>query len=225
MAMSREAVVGGLFLAGAAWFALRRSPAQVAAYGGQAGFDLDVFGRVADWGASLLGADFWEPRGDVIIGEPILHGMDGETVLEGSNGGDNLSGWNPPVAAAPYMAAITLAERVHGIPHMLLARLLYQESKFRPEVISGAKSSAAGAKGIAQIVPRWHPGVDPLDPAAAIDYAAQYLRALYDRFGTWSLALAAYNWGPTALASNGFAAAPKETRNYVAQITADVPVV
>lgn len=140
--------------------------------------------------------------------------------------------WVPPSSAAPYLSAIATAERVNGIPENLLARLLYQESAFRPDVISGQVTSSAGALGIAQIIPRWHPGVDPLEPYGAIAYAGRYLAQLKQRFGTWDKALAAYNWGQgnlaTVITQSGAAwlddaALPNETRNYVAAITRDVP--
>jgi soluble lytic murein transglycosylase-like protein len=137
----------------------------------------------------------------------------------------------PGEAPAKYKNHITAAEIREGLPHDLLARLLWQESRFRDDIISGAVVSPAGAMGIAQIVPRWHPGVDPLDPFASIDYAARYLRDLRLQTGSWPLALAAYNWGIGNLnralnnfgSQNALLSAPKETRNYVADITGDLP--
>jgi len=46
-------------------------------------------------------------------------------------------------------------------------------------------------------------GVDPWDPAQAIDGAARLLRSHYDRFGNWDLALAAYNAGAGAVSRAG----------------------
>lgn len=149
--------------------------------------------------------------------------------------------WTPPASAAPYLPHIAAAELKHGIPDQLLGRLLYQESRFRADVIDGRVRGgglvegqpgwADAARGIAQIVPKWHPGVDPLDPVESIYYSAGYLRTLRREFGDWEKALAAYNWGwgrlEVALAQHGenwLASAPTETRNYVSQITADVPV-
>ena len=125
---------------------------------------------------------------------------------------------------APYIAD---AEQRNGIPAGLLHRQLYQESRFRSDIIDGRTVSSAGALGIAQIVPRWHPGVDPLDPVAAIYYAASEMKKYYTRFGSWKLALAAYNWGQTAQArdlADGIIGNewPEETRRYVAEIAADV---
>jgi len=84
-----------------------------------------------------------------------------------------------------------------------------------------------------QIVPKWHPGVNvtDLDPRDDIVYAGKYMRENHDRFGTWSKALAAYNWGPgnlsKAITEHGdtwLDRAPQETRNYVANITRDVGI-
>jgi len=129
--------------------------------------------------------------------------------------------WSPPPAAAPYLDALERATRAYGLPPLLLARLAWQESRFRPDIISGETVSAAGAQGIMQIVPRWHPGVDPLDPPDAIDYAAKYLKGLYNRFGSWSLALAAYNAGPGNVEKYGGVPPFAETRAYVRDITTD----
>lgn len=139
--------------------------------------------------------------------------------------------WVLPEVATPYRLAIQSAEGRHAIPPGLLGRLLYQESRFRPEVINGAVKSSAGAVGIAQIVPKWHPNVDPTNPFQSIEYAANYLAALKSQFGSWELALAAYNWGPgnlrDALDESGGTWPtpdwPQETRSYVADITRDVP--
>lgn len=143
----------------------------------------------------------------------------------------NLNDWTPPPSAAPYLDALRNAERFHFMPKNLLARVAYQESRFRPDIINGETISSAGAQGLMQIVPRWHVGVNPLDPFESIDYAAGYLAQLKRRFGSWDKALAAYNWGPTNLSraidkngENWLAAAPTETRNYVKQISADVLV-
>ncbi|HHJ14276.1 MAG TPA: lytic transglycosylase domain-containing protein [Gammaproteobacteria bacterium] len=115
------------------------------------------------------------------------------------------------------MAAFREAERRYGLPPNILVRMAQQESNFDPNAVS-----PAGAVGLMQIVPKWHPTVDPRDPFASIDYAGRYLRQLYDRFGNWPEALAAYNWGPTVLERKGLDQAPRETRRYVAAIAGDL---
>lgn len=126
------------------------------------------------------------------------------------------------------MPTIQAAAGMHGVPEKLLARLLYQESAFRDDIISGDVQSSAGAVGIAQIIPHWHPNVDPTDPHESIHYAANYLADLKARYGSWPLALAAYNYGPGNMndllderGAQWWMYAPAETREYVADITAD----
>lgn len=129
--------------------------------------------------------------------------------------------WRAP---AEYAATVARAERENGIPPMMLERLLYQESRYRADIITGKVRSKAGAMGIAQFMPATaaEMGIDPLDPEQAIPAAARYLRRLYARFGNWTEALAAYNWGQGNVARRGIAAAPRETRTYWTQILADV---
>lgn len=151
-----------------------------------------------------------------------------DSVSAGSVATHKKAKWVAPTSAAPYLGAIDEASVKNGIPKNLLARLLYQESRFRDDIITGQTVSHAGAVGIAQIVPRWHPDVDPLNPVESIYYAAEYLANLEKRFGDWETALAAYNWGmgnvskaQTNYGSGWLAHAPTETQNYVNQISAD----
>lgn len=138
---------------------------------------------------------------------------------------EQTANWVPPKSADKYMHWIIDAETTRGIPPNLLARVAYQESRFRPDIIDGRTVSSAGALGIMQIVPRWHPNVDPLNPKEAIYYAADYLRKLKARFGSWPQALAAYNWGQGNLEKylrGELKDVPRETQNYVAEIGRDI---
>lgn len=138
-------------------------------------------------------------------------------------GGDFIQALN--TRGAPYRELLEQAEAAYGIPPLMLCRLAYQESRFRQDIISGQKISSAGAVGIMQIVPRWHPDVNPLDVGASIRYAAKYLASLYRQFGTWERALQAYNWGPGNLnkyLKGQIGGMPTETANYSRQILADI---
>ena len=131
-------------------------------------------------------------------------------------------GWEIPPEGEIYKQALVAAALVYTLPKNLLARVAFQESNFRPDIISGKTKSSAGAIGIMQIIPKWHPDVNPLDPMDSIHYAAKYLRKLYDQLGTWPLALAAYNWGIGNLLNKGIDKAPAETRRYVDEILSDI---
>lgn len=132
--------------------------------------------------------------------------------------------WSLPDAGVKFSGAIDSAAREAQIPAMLLARVLDQESKFKDSIVYGSYSSSKGALGIAQFMPATAKslGIDPLNPYSAIRGAAVYLRTLYDKFGRWTLALAAYNWGEGNVAQYQLANAPKETKAYYTDILADV---
>ena len=100
----------------------------------------------------------------------------------------------------------------YGIPPDIFASLIQQESSWRPDVIS-----SEGAIGPAQLMPGTAEelGVDPYDPAQNIDGGARYLAQQYERFGSWPLALAAYNAGPGAVTRYGGIPPFAETQAYV----------
>lgn len=187
-------------------------------------------------GGAYFLLDKYAPRAVDFNYSPILETGSAETVI--SNGEINIvttradnSGWLYPARASIYIDAINKSEKKYGIPHKLLGRLLYQESRFKPATIYGGKANHRGAIGIAQIVPKWHPSANPSDPWSSIDYAGLYLSQLYRQFGTWQYALMAYNWGPGNLrkyldkkATGQLAFLPLETRNYYSQILGDVMV-
>ena len=122
--------------------------------------------------------------------------------------------------AAPYEDAINTAQNKYGIPGNILAKLLNAESAFRPDIISGAKRSSTGATGIAQFMPATANdyGINPTDPIASIDAAGRYLSDLNAKFGDWTQAVAAYNWGQGNVERKGLTNAPAETINYVQKI-------
>ena len=97
-----------------------------------------------------------------------------------------------------YAAWTRAAAERNNIPPELLARLLYQESKYDKNSVSPNRK----ALGIAQLTPDAlrSVGRDPrtfnyYDPQAAIDAGAAYLAQQYRRFSNWPKAVAAYNAG------------------------------
>jgi soluble lytic murein transglycosylase-like protein len=114
-----------------------------------------------------------------------------------------------------YLEVAKAAARKHGVPEDLFLRLVQQESGWNP----GAKSHK-GATGLAQLMPATARklGVDETDPRQNLDGGARYLRMQYDRFGSWRLALAAYNAGPEAVEKHGGIPPYKETKGYVRAI-------
>ncbi len=133
--------------------------------------------------------------------------------------------------SAPYRSMIDQTLREEGLPRAL-GWLPVIESAFIPTL-----TSRAGAHGLWQFMPEtareyglrvdWW--VDErADPVRSTHAAAAYLRDLYQAFGDWSLALAAYNAGPGRVrraldqqSATTFwdlyeaAALPRETRGYV----------
>jgi TP901 family phage tail tape measure protein len=89
-----------------------------------------------------------------------------------------------------------------------------QESNFDP----GAYNKGSGATGVAQIIPRFHPGVDPNDPDASLRYAAGLMARNYAQYGDPNVALAAYNAGPGAVAQYGGVPPYAETQDYIRKI-------
>lgn len=111
-----------------------------------------------------------------------------------------------------WLPVATKAARKHGVPTDLFLRLVQQESGWNP----GAKSPV-GATGLAQLMPETARllGVNINDPSQNLEGGARYLRLMYNRFGTWRLALAAYNAGPGAVEKYAGVPPYKETMNYV----------
>ena len=114
-----------------------------------------------------------------------------------------------------YMEMARQAARTHGVPEDLFLRLVQQESGWNPNAVS-----VKGATGLAQLMPETAGGlgVDATDPGQNLDGGARYLRAMFDKFGDWRLARAAYNAGPEAVTKYGGIPPYDETTNYVTAI-------
>ena len=111
-----------------------------------------------------------------------------------------------------YHSMAREAARRHGIPEDPFLRLVQQESGWNPTA-----KSHKGALGLAQLMPDTARvlRVDPADPYQNLDGGARYLKTQFRAFGTWHLALAAYNAGPGAVIKYGGIPPYAETKNYV----------
>jgi len=116
--------------------------------------------------------------------------------------------------SALQSAAADIAAR-EGVPPELFLALVHAESSFNPNA-----RSHVGAIGLTQLMPGTAKelGVNPHDPVQNLVGGARYLRLQYERFGSWTLALAAYNAGPTRVARLGRVPNIRETKNYVSKI-------
>jgi membrane-bound lytic murein transglycosylase D len=136
-----------------------------------------------------------------------------------------------------YREMIERILKEEGVPQDLIY-LAQAESGFHPYAVS-----RVGARGIWQFMGSRARGYDlhrdffmdeRQDPEKSTRAAARHLKDLYNQFGDWYLAMAAYNSGPgtvqSAVKRTGYAdfwelyrrnVLPKETRNYVPIIIAE----
>jgi soluble lytic murein transglycosylase-like protein len=130
---------------------------------------------------------------------------------------DNLPPFTLPTSAerAGVVSLARQAAAEYNIPEDLYLRVINQESGFNPKA-----RSSAGAIGPAQLMPGTARAmrVNPHNTAENVRGGARYLSEQYKTFGSWPLALAAYNAGPGAVEKHGGIPPYKETRNYVSRI-------
>ena len=143
--------------------------------------------------------------------------------------------------AGRYRPLISRILDEEGVPQELI-QLAQAESGFMPRAVS--RKAATGMWQFVQFRGReyglfqsaYHD--DRLDPEKATRAAARHLRDLYQQFGDWYLAMAAYNCGPLnverAVQRTGYAdfwelrgrnVLPRETSNYVPAILAMIIVI
>ena len=76
---------------------------------------------------------------------------------------------------------IEASARAHNLPLEFFARVIWQESRFQPEVVGPRTRSGDRAQGIAQFMPRTAAErglLDPFDPVQALPKSAEFLREL-----------------------------------------------
>jgi hypothetical protein len=141
--------------------------------------------------------------------------------------GESRSGAGAAASASAYQSICLLLEsaaQAHGLPFEFFARLIWQESRFKPDAVGPPTRSGRRALGISQFMPGTASErglLDPFDPVAALPKSAEFLEELHARFGNLGLAAAAYNAGPRRVRDwlDGHGTLPAETRNYVMTIT------
>lgn len=126
--------------------------------------------------------------------------------------------------AAPTCLIVESAARNAGLPVEFFTRLIWRESRFRPDAVGPMTRFNSRAQGIGQFMPATAAErglLDPFNPVYALPKAAEYLSELRVRFGNLGLAAAAYNAGPGRVANwiAGSATLPDETERYVLAIT------
>ena len=119
---------------------------------------------------------------------------------------------------------IESAARESNLPLEFFARVIWQESRFRPDAIGPMTRRGQRAQGIAQFMPGTASErglLDPLNPVQALPKSAEFLAELREQFGNLGLAAAAYNAGPRRVQEwlAGTGGSLSETRNYVYAIT------
>lgn len=112
----------------------------------------------------------------------------------------------------PYLKMARDAAFKFGVPVDIFLKLVQQESGW-----NASAKSHKGALGLAQLMPATARslGVNAHDPQENLEGGARYLATQFRTFGSWRLALAAYNAGPDAVKKYGGVPPYTETRNYV----------
>ena len=111
---------------------------------------------------------------------------------------------------------IDVAGRAYRVEPCLIAAVIKAESNFRATAVS-----PRGAEGLMQLMPNTAAQLglrSSFDPHGNVVAGTNYLRQMYDRFGSWRMALIAYNWGPGNLERYGADRMPRETRDYLVKV-------
>jgi len=113
--------------------------------------------------------------------------------------------------------AIDDAAYKYKVPAPLIKAMIRQESNFDPNC-----TSTVGAVGLMQLMPDTAVGLgisNPFDIRQNIDGGTKYIKQLLTRFNSdFSLAIAAYNAGPSTVKKFGGVPPFKETQNHVRKV-------
>ena len=118
--------------------------------------------------------------------------------------------------ATQFEALIEEHSAAHQVSPALVRAVIQAESAFNPRA-----RSHKGAMGLMQLMPATATEfsvLDPYDPRENIRAGVAYLKQLLVKYSDESLALAAYNAGPAAVARYGRVPPYRETREYVDKI-------
>lgn len=112
--------------------------------------------------------------------------------------------------------AIDVAGRAYRVEPRLIAAVIKAESAGREKAVS-----VRGARGLMQLMPDTARSLgvrDSFNIEQNVLGGTRYLRLMYDQFGSWRMALIAYNWGPGNLERYGADRMPRETRDYLVMV-------
>jgi soluble lytic murein transglycosylase-like protein len=150
--------------------------------------------------------------------KPVLAALGLLALLYGCSGGGFLPYAPRALDSLQITQLVGRASFDSGAPPALVRAVLMAESSGDPNAIS-----IAGAQGLMQLMPGTASmcGADAFDPAQNVECGASYLKALLNRYrGNVTLAVAAYNAGPAAVAKYHGVPPYPETRAYVARVIA-----
>jgi soluble lytic murein transglycosylase-like protein len=152
-------------------------------------------------------------------------------VLGMSPSGDAKLGPGLPPALEKYKGAIESAAAKAGVPAAMLAGQIWQESRGNLGATSTNGGNGLTDTGLMQINPNTfkelqtkHPelqGKELADPETNILAGALYMKDMEEQFGSWDLALRAYNSGPNGVDRSNPNAIPAGTGDatYVQKVT------
>jgi len=122
-----------------------------------------------------------------------------------------------PPAQVMIIMAIGAAARTHGLDGLMFYRQIWAESRFNPEAVN----LKTGCLGLGQMNPKFWPKATT-DVRGNLELSAGYMKKLVGQYGSYQMALAAYNWGPANVdrlreryGYYWFPALPEETQAYV----------